>query len=126
MANELILVVEDNDKNRKLVRDVLTFKGYEIIEAETGEEGLRLARDRHPSLIMMDIRLPGIDGVETLRQLRAEEATRDIPVMALTASVMTADQQRITQAGFDACQAKPISVKDFMATVERLVAPHRA
>lgn len=121
-----ILIVEDNEQNRKLVRDVLAFKGYEIIEAETGEEGLRLARDRHPSLIMMDIRLPGIDGVETLRQLRAEEATRDIPVMALTASVMTADQQRITQAGFDACQAKPISVKDFMATVERLVAPHRA
>ena len=126
MAGELVLVVEDNDKNRKLVRDVLKHKGYEVIEAETGEEGLRLARDRHPSLIMMDIRLPGIDGVETLRQLRAEEATRDIPVMALTASVMTADQQRITQAGFDACQAKPISVKDFMATVERLVAPHRA
>ena len=121
-----ILIVEDNEQNRKLVRDVLAFKGYEIIEAETGEEGLRLARDRHPSLIMMDIRLPGIDGVETLRQLRAEEATRDIPVMALTASVMTADQQRITQAGFDACQAKPISVKDFMATVEWLVAPHRA
>ncbi|HXD97094.1 MAG TPA: response regulator [Candidatus Acidoferrum sp.] len=121
-----ILIVEDNEQNRKLVRDVLAFKGYEVIEAETGEEGLRLARDRHPSLIMMDIRLPGIDGVETLRQLRAEEATRDIPVMALTASVMTADQQRITQAGFDACQAKPISVKDFMATVERLVAPHRA
>jgi len=121
-----ILIVEDNEQNRKLVRDVLAFKGYEIIEAETGEEGLRLARDRHPSLIMMDIRLPGIDGVETLRQLRAEEATRDIPVMALTASVMTADQRRITQAGFDACQAKPISVKDFMATVERLVAPHRA
>jgi len=121
-----ILIVEDNEQNRKLVRDVLAFTGYEVIEAETGEEGLRLARDRHPSLIMMDIRLPGIDGVETLRQLRAEEATRDIPVMALTASVMTADQQRITQAGFDACQAKPISVKDFMATVERLVAPHRA
>ena len=121
-----ILIVEDNEQNRKLDRDVLAFKGYEVIEAETGEEGLRLARDRHPSLIMMDIRLPGIDGVETLRQLRAEEATRDIPVMALTASVMTADQQRITQAGFDACQAKPISVKDFMATVERLVAPHRA
>ena len=76
MANELILVVEDNDKNRKLVRDVLTFKGYEIIEAETGEEGVRLAQERHPSLVLMDIRLPGIDGIEALRQLRAEPATQ--------------------------------------------------
>jgi len=102
VANELILVVEDNDKNRKLVRDVLMFKGYEIIEAETGEDGVRLAQERHPSLILMDIRLPGIDGVEALRQLRSEEATREIPIMAMTASVMTADRQRITDAGFDA------------------------
>ena len=74
MANELILVVEDNDKNRKLVRDVLTFKGYVIIEAETGEEGVRLAQERHPSLVLMDIRLPGIDGIEALRRLRAEDS----------------------------------------------------
>jgi two-component system, cell cycle response regulator DivK len=98
VANELILVVEDNDKNRKLVRDVLTFKGYEIIEAETGEAGVRLAQERHPSLVLMDIRLPGIDGIEALRQLRAEQTTRGIPIMAMTASVMTADRQRITDA----------------------------
>jgi two-component system, cell cycle response regulator DivK len=121
MANELILVVEDNDKNRKLVRDVLTFKGYEIIEAETGEEGVRLAQERHPSLILMDIRLPGIDGIEALRQLRAEEATREIPIMAMTASVMTADRQKITDAGFDAFQSKPLKVSDFVAAVERLL-----
>jgi len=114
MANELILVVEDNDKNRKLVRDVLTFKGYEIIEAETGEEGVHLAQERHPSLILMDIRLPGIDGIEALRQLRAEEATREIPIMAMTASVMTADRQKITDAGFDAFQSKPLKVSDFV------------
>src|SRR5207245_6751490 len=102
VASELILVVEDNDKNRKLVRDVLTFKGYEIIEAETGEEGVRLAQERHPSLVLMDIRLPGIDGIGALRQLRAEAATREIPIMAMTASVMTADRQRVTDAGFDA------------------------
>src|SRR5207245_7935955 len=89
VANEMILVVEDNDKNRKLVRDVLTFKGYEIIEAETGEEGVRLAQERHPSLVLMDIRLPGIDGIEPLRRLRAEQATQGIPIMAMTASVMT-------------------------------------
>jgi len=102
VANELILVVEDHDKNRKLVRDVLTFKGYEIIEAETGEEGVRLAQERHPSLVLMDIRLPGIDGIEALGRLRAEPATRGIPIMAMTASVMTEDRRRITDAGFDA------------------------
>ena len=121
MANELILVVEDNDKNGKLVRDVLTFKGYDIIEAETGEEGVRLAQERHPSLVLMDIRLPGIDGIEALRQLRAEEATREIPIMAMTASVMTADRQKITDAGFDAFQSKPLKVSDFVAAVERLL-----
>jgi two-component system, cell cycle response regulator DivK len=121
VANELILVVEDNDKNRKLVRDVLTFKGYQIIEAETGEEGVRLAQERHPRLILMDIRLPGIDGIEALRQLRAEGATREILVMAMTASVMTADRQKITDAGFDAFQSKPLKVSDFVAAVERLL-----
>src|SRR5437879_7877099 len=73
MAGELILIVEDNDKNRKLVRDVLTFKGYETIESETGEEGVRLAEERRPSLVLMDIRLPGINGVEALGRLRAAE-----------------------------------------------------
>src|SRR3989442_2420388 len=121
VANELILVVEDNDKNRKLVRDVLTFKGYEIIEAETGEECGRLAQERHPRLVLMDIRLPGIDGIEALRRLRAEQATRGIPIMAMTASVMTEDRRRITDAGFDAYQSKPLKVKDFVAAVERLL-----
>src|SRR5215510_13600497 len=121
VANDLILVIEDNEQNRKLVRDVLTFKGYEIIEAETGEEGLRLARTRSPRLVLMDIRLPGIDGIEALGQLRAEPATRDIPIMAMTASVMTVDRQKITDAGFDAFQSKPLKVSDFVATVERLL-----
>jgi two-component system, cell cycle response regulator DivK len=121
VANELILVVEDHDKNRKLVRDVLTFKGYAIIEAETGEEGVRLAQERHPSLVLMDIRLPGIDGIEALRRLRAEQATREIPIMAMTASVMTEDRRRIMDAEFDAYQSKPIKVKDFIAAVERLL-----
>ena len=110
MAGELILIVEDNDKNRKLVRDVLTFKRYEVIEAETGEEGVRLARERRPHLVLMDIRLPGIDGVEALRRLRADETTREIPLMAMTASVMSEDRQKIMAAGFDAYQGKPIAV----------------
>jgi two-component system cell cycle response regulator DivK len=126
MAGELILIVEDNDKNRKLVRDVLTFKGYEVIESETGEEGVRLAQERCPSLVLMDIRLPGIDGVEALRRLRAEETTRGIPVMAMTASVMSEDRQKIIAAGFDAYQSKPINVTEFVAAVAQLLERRRA
>jgi two-component system cell cycle response regulator DivK len=125
VANELILVVEDNEKSRKLVRDVLTFKGYEVIDAETGEEGVRLAQKRRPSLILMDIRLPGIDGIEALGQLRAEPATREIPVLAMTASVMSEDRQKVMDAGFDAFQSKPIKVKDFVIAVAQLLERRR-
>ena len=125
MANELILVVEDDEKSRKLVRDVLTFKGYEVIDAETGEEGVRLAQKRRPSLILMDIRLPGIDGIEALGQLRAEPATREIPVLAMTASVMNEDRQKVMDAGFDAFQSKPIKVKDFVTAVAQLLERRR-
>ena len=125
MANELILVVEDNDSSRKLVRDILKFRGYEIIEAETGEDGVRLARERLPSLVLMDIRLPGMDGIEALAQLRAEAATQTILVLAMTASVMTEHRQKIMDAGFDAFQSKPIAVKEFIATVEQLLARRR-
>jgi len=121
LANELILVVEDNEQSRKLVRDVLKFKGYEIIEAETGEDGVRLAQERRPSLVLMDIRLPGMDGIEALGRLRAEANTRSIPVLAMTASVMNEHRQRIMDAGFDAFQSKPINVKEFMAAVEQLL-----
>ena len=125
MANELILLVEDDDKSRKLVRDLLTVKGYDIIEAGTGEEGVDLAQKRGPSLILMDIRLPGIDGIQALGRLRAEVTTRGIPVMAITASVMAGDRQRVLDAGFSAFQSKPINVKDFLAAVEQLLERHR-
>jgi CheY-like chemotaxis protein len=125
LANELILVVEDNEQSRKLVRDVLKFKGYEIIEAETGEDGVRLAQERRPSLVLMDIRLPGINGIDALRRLRAGADTQSIPVLAMTASVMTEDRQKIMDAGFDAFQSKPINVKEFVAAVERLIEPRR-
>ena len=118
MAGELILVVEDNDKNRKLVRDVLTHRGYEVLEAETGEDGVRLARERRPRLILMDIQLPGIDGIEALRQIRADANTRGIPIIAVTASALDRDRQKIMAAGFDGYQAKPLNVKGFMAAVE--------
>ena len=99
MAGELILIVEDNEKNRKLVRDVLQFKGYRTLEAETAELGLSLARESRPALILMDIQLPGMNGIEALGHLRADPATRDIPVMAVTASAMIQDRQQILAAG---------------------------
>ena len=122
MAGELILVVEDNEKNRKLVRDVLTFKGYTIIEAETGEEGVRLAVERLPKLVLMDIQLPGIDGIEALRRIRAHDATRAVPIIAVTASAMDRDRQQIMAAGFDGYQSKPLNVKEFIAAVEAILA----
>ncbi len=121
MANELVLIVEDNEKNRRLVRDALQYKGYRTIEAETGEDGVRLAREQHPALVLMDIQLPGIDGITALGQLRADPATRAIPVVAVTASVMAQDRQKIVNAGFDAFQGKPISVRELLETVARLV-----
>jgi len=117
MANELILIVEDNEKNLKLVRDVLQYKGYLTIEAGTGEDGVRLARERGPALILMDIQLPGMDGITALGQLRADPATRAIPVIAVTASAMTQDRKKIMAAGFDGYQTKPIKVREFMDAV---------
>ena len=122
MAGELILIVEDNEKNRKLVRDVLQFKGYRTLEAETAEIGLALARESRPALILMDIQLPGMNGIDALGHLRADPATRDIPVMAVTASAMTQDRQKILGAGFDAYQSKPIDVKGFVVAVAQLLA----
>jgi two-component system cell cycle response regulator DivK len=119
MAGELILIVEDNEKNRKLERDVLQFHGYQTVEAETGEEGVRLAQASPPALVLMDIQLPGINGIEALGQLRADPRTRGIPVIAVTASAMTQDRQKIMAAGFDGYQSKPINVKEFVAAVRQ-------
>jgi CheY-like chemotaxis protein len=121
MAGELILIVEDNDKNRKLARDVLQAKGYQTVEAETGEAGVRLAKERRPALVLMDIQLPGIDGITALGQLRADPATRGIPVVAVTASAMTQDRQKIVAAGFDGYQSKPIRVKEFLDAVRAML-----
>jgi two-component system, cell cycle response regulator DivK len=115
----LILIVEDNEKNLKLVRDVLRFKGYQTIEAMTGTEGVRLARERRPDLVLMDIQLPDINGVTALAQLRADAATKNMIVIAVSASVMPDDQQRIMASGFDAYITKPINVKSFIETVEQ-------
>jgi two-component system, cell cycle response regulator DivK len=117
MANELILIVEDNDKNLKLVRDVLQHQGYRTIEAGTGEDGVRLAKERRPDLVLMDILLPGIDGIAALGQLRADPATRAIPVIAVTASVMTHDRKKLLESGFDGYQSKPIKVRELIEAV---------
>jgi CheY-like chemotaxis protein len=121
MANELILIVEDNEKNRKLVRDVLTFTGYRLAEAETGEEGVRLAKELRPDLVLMDIQLPGINGIVALGQIRDDPNIRDTPVIAVTASAMTQDRQKIMAAGFNGYQSKPINVKDFLAAVRAML-----
>jgi two-component system cell cycle response regulator DivK len=118
----LILIVEDNDKNLKLVRDVLQVKGFSTIEAGTAEDGIKLAAERKPDLILMDIHLPGINGIEALKVLRADAATSKIPVIAVTASVMQQDRKLITDAGFDGYVGKPINLKEFLDAVRDILA----
>jgi two-component system, cell cycle response regulator DivK len=113
----LILIIEDNEKNLKLVRDVLQVKGYATIEAGTAEDGIELARERKPDLILMDIQLPGMSGIEALKVLRADAATATIPAIAVTASVMQQDRRLITEAGFDGYVGKPINIKEFLEAV---------
>ena len=117
MTSPVILIVEDNEKNMKLVRDVLQAKGYTTLEAVTGEDGVRLAKEHLPKLVLMDIQLPGINGIEALRQLRADPATAPIPVIAVTASVMASDRRNITDAGFDGYVGKPLNLKEFLDAV---------
>ena len=117
MPGELILVVEDKETNRKLVRDVLQFRGYEVAEATSAEDGLEMARTLRPALILMDIHLPGMDGINALKHLRADPTTMEIPVIALTASAMPDEQESILSAGFDAYETKPIGVKRLQEVV---------
>jgi two-component system cell cycle response regulator DivK len=121
VAGELILIIEDNEKNRKLVRDVLQVKGYTTVESETAEEGFKLAVEKSPALILMDIQLPGIDGITAMKRLRADPKTKSISVIAITASAMTHNRQTMLAEGFDGYQTKPISLKDFLAEVRRVL-----
>ncbi len=121
MAGELILIVEDNEKNRKLERDILQFHGYRTVEADNGEDGVRLAQETPPALVLMDIQLPRMNGIEALRLLRADPRTRAVPVIAVTASAMSQDRQKIMAAGFDGYQAKPIDVTQFVAAVRAML-----
>jgi two-component system cell cycle response regulator DivK len=121
MAGELILITEDNEKNRKLMREVLRVTGYQTLETETAEEGIRVAQESRPALILMDIQLPGMDGIAALAALRADPRTKVIPVIAVTASAMTHNRAKIMAAGFDGLQTKPISVKDFLQLVREVL-----
>jgi CheY-like chemotaxis protein len=122
MADELILIIEDNEKNRKLCRDVLQVKGYKTIESETAEEGVKLALEQAPALILMDIQLPGMDGITAMKQLKDDPNTQNIPIIAITASAMTNNRTSMLAEGFDGYQTKPISLKDFLAEVQRVLA----
>jgi two-component system cell cycle response regulator DivK len=117
----LVLIVEDNERNLKLARDVLQAKGYDTMEAGTGVEGVQLAKQRKPDLVLMDIQLPGMSGIDAFKQLRADPQTARIPVIALTASVTPSDRSQITAAGFDAFVGKPINLREFVAAVKRLL-----
>jgi two-component system, cell cycle response regulator DivK len=121
MANELILIVEDNEKNMKLLRDVLQFKGYRTIETEMGEDAVTLAMQHKPDLILMDYQLPGIDGIEAFHRIRNASATAHIPIVAVTASAMPEEAKKMKEAGFDGFLTKPINVKSFIETVERFI-----
>ena len=126
MSGNRILVVEDNTKNLKLVRDVLQLAGFEIIEATTGEDGVELAAREHPDLVLMDLQLPGIDGTEALRQIREMPDVGQVPVLAVTAFVMDEDRQRASRAGFDGYVEKPINVRGLTDQVRALLATESA
>ena len=118
-AGAQILIVEDNEKNMKLFRDVLLAAGYRTLEATTGEEAVAVATEHSPDLVLMDIQLPDIDGVEALGRLRADDQTASLPVLALTAQAMEGDRERFLAAGFDGYLSKPVNIAEFVATVAR-------
>jgi two-component system cell cycle response regulator DivK len=121
MAGDRILVIEDNKLNAKLLRDVLGSRGYSVLEALTAEDGIEIARNEQPALILMDIQLPGMNGIEALQVLGDDPATAHIPVMAVTASVMPMERDEIMAAGFAGYQAKPISVVELVTEVRSLL-----
>ena len=112
-----ILLVEDNEKNMKLLRDVLTAKGYRVLEATSGEEAVEVSLAERPQLVLMDVQLPGIDGLEALRRVQDDARTAAIPVLALTAQAMEGDRERFLAAGFDGYLAKPVDLVELLATV---------
>jgi two-component system, cell cycle response regulator DivK len=119
MTSPQILVVEDNERNMKLFCDLLQASGYSTLEATTGEHAVELALAHRPDLVLMDIQLPDIDGVEALGRLRADDRFASAPVLALTAQAMEGDRERFLAAGFDGYMSKPVDITEFVTTVRR-------
>jgi two-component system cell cycle response regulator DivK len=124
--SKVVLVVEDNARNRKLVRTILKFRGFEVVECDDGEPALALAKKHRPALVLMDIELPTVDGITALGRLRADPETASIPVIAVTASVIPSEREKVTAAGFNGYLSKPIDVDTFNAMVDRLAGTARA
>ena len=120
-----VLIVEDNEKNMKLVRDILQHQGHTTLQAASGGEGVRMARESVPDLVLMDIQLPDIDGITALREIRTDPALDSVPVLAVSASVMPDEQLKIVTSGFDAFITKPINLKQFRETVAHYLANGR-
>jgi two-component system cell cycle response regulator DivK len=121
--DKTVLVVEDNDLNMKLFHDVLEAGGYTVLQATDGMEGWRMAREHRPDLILMDIQLPEVSGLEVTKWLKDDETLKSIPVIAITAFVMAGDKMNILEGGCDAYIAKPISIPDFLQTIDRFAKP---
>jgi two-component system cell cycle response regulator DivK len=122
VSDALVLIIEDNPRNLKLARDILNHAGYETLEALNAEDGLALARARHPGVVLMDVHLPGMDGVQALGRLRSDPLTRDIPVVAVTAFAMRDDRRRLLDAGFDHYVEKPLDIREFPRQVAAALA----
>jgi CheY-like chemotaxis protein len=126
MPMKTILVIEDNPVNLELVTDLLEVAGYEILQAGSAEDGIDQARSARPDLILMDVRLPGMDGLTATGILKGGEATRDIPVIALTAQAMKGDHEEALAAGCDAYLSKPIDTRELPKVVARVLARPRS
>jgi two-component system cell cycle response regulator DivK len=120
-VSQLILIVDDNENNRKLARDVLEFAGFETVEATGGVEAVALTIEHLPALVLMDIRMPDMNGTEALKLLREDSRTAEIPIVALTSSTMRGDEERFISEGFDGYLGKPISVREFPDQVRRFL-----
>ena len=116
-----VLVVEDNDLNMKLFHDLLEAHGYNIIQTKDGMDALRLARQHRPDLILMDIQLPEVSGLEVTKWIKEDDNLKSIPVVAVTAFAIKGDEEKIREGGCEAYIAKPISVTNFLQTVERFL-----
>jgi two-component system, cell cycle response regulator DivK len=126
-ARKRVLIVEDNPLNLKLFSAMIAAEGYEVLQATSGQDGLALARHLHPDLIIMDIQLPGLSGLEVAQSLKSGDTTHDIPIIATTAFATRDDEETIKASGCDAYMAKPIAITPFLELIDSFMAPaHRA